>query len=198
VLRVIGPSSFIPKIILASCSLLLVSDPVLLACHGSEPSFSVYVGGRLRCKVRFLEKTASSRPRRRALHCRMGMLSACIRADITVIRVLRCPTSCSLPQFLTSLLLVASTPVTIWAGKWQADRIVTRRLRHSDSFMVCNPRALQESSKGMGSSPRPGRCDVEITFPWRCVRLRRRSQLRWRSTGPLRRLREVAIASRMA
>jgi hypothetical protein len=92
-------------------------------------------------------------------------------------------------------MLVASVPATVIG---QADRIVTRRLRHSGSFIVCSPRALQESSKWMGPSPRPGRCDVETTSPWRCVGLRSRSRLHWSSTGPLRRLRELDIAPRIS
>ena len=53
------------------------------------------------------------------------------------------------------------------------------------------------SQRALQLSMRPGRCDVEITSPWRCVGLRSRSRLHWSSTGPLRRLREVDIAPRM-
>ena len=52
-----------------------------------------------------------------------------------------------------------------WPGNGTADRIATRRLRHSGSFAAGSPRALQESGKWVGSSRRSGRCDIEITFP---------------------------------
>jgi hypothetical protein len=52
------------------------------------PDFSVHVSGRLLRRVPFLESTASSRPRRRAYTVKWGTLSACIRADLAVIRVL--------------------------------------------------------------------------------------------------------------
>ena len=102
-LRVIGPSGFVLKIILAPSRF----DSVLLAWHGSGPDFSVHVKGRLRCRVPFLERTASSRPRRRACTVNWERSLPASEPIFAVTRVVR---------------------------KWQAHRIVTRRLRHSGSF----------------------------------------------------------------
>jgi hypothetical protein len=64
------------------------------------------------------------------------------------------------------VLLVATTPGTITRPEnGRADRIVTRRLRHSGSFAAGSPRALQESGKWVGSSRRSGRYNIKITFP---------------------------------